>query len=1503
MSPKEVRPGRQSVVIRTLSRCFLQFLLPVFCCAPLAVSASTNMIPIALTGWNRDVVVESNAVGPPYTAYAVSMNYGEGTALYQTGLPQYAWGLPPSGAFSSLVGDGTLFQFQPYTTNNALLLSPDTGVTNGTLTLTTPATYGLIGILAHSGNGSNLTGTLTINFTDLSTYTTTFYAPDWYGGTTDVAYFGNAKIYLSAGGDDGGTINPRFYQTTINLDGLLGTNNKPIASFTFGKAVAASTAIYAVSGALSSGAPPTASPIAATGWNRDLVVEAGSAGPPYTTAVEMNPGEGNAFYQKGLAGKSYGLPVNGRFTSPVDGATFQLQPYTGNNALVMNTNIGSTQGTLTLTTPAIFNRISVIANSANATAGSAGSLTLNFQDGSSYLTNYAAPDWFYNTVNVALQGFERVNLASGATQGAPTDPRFYETTIDLTALFGATNKALSSVTFGEATGVGSTAVYAISGVPANQSGGAYTLATVANTPATGVQTRSATLNGTVMTTGGTAPEVFLYYGTVDHGTNAAAWANSVSLGPVSGTFSQTVSGLTPNVTYYYAAAAINPAGTAWATPSQSFFTTAPAAPGVTNFPAFNVTATGALLAGNILSTGGDAPAVTIYYGTFNGGTIPGAWANSAVIAGAQNGWFGKIASGLAANTTYYFTALAVNAGGATWASPVASFTTLASNPPPSGLVGVLTGRADNGRTGQNTNETMLTPANVNSNSFGRIFSYTVDGCVLGQPLIMPNVTIPGQGAHNVAFVATMHDSVYAFDADSNAGPNAAPLWQVSFINPSAGITTMQSATDLQASSSPGFYGPEVGISGTPVIDVLTGTLYVEAKTKEVTGNLTNFVHRVHALDVTTGAEKFGGPVVVSGTVSGIGDGFTGNGTLDFNSYKHMNRPALLLMNGILCVSFTGHQDFPPYHGWVFTYDAYTLQPLGVYNTTPNGAAGGIWQATSGPAGDAAGNIYFESGNGSFDATHGNMGDAVVKLSTAGGLNLADYFAPASQLNLNLQDLDIGSAGVMLLPDAAGSANHPHLMVAGSKTGVFWLLDRDNLGQFNAGGDTQIVQEISGATGGMWVTPAYFNGQIYYSATGDYVKGFAISNAVINTTPLSQSTATIGYPGQSLMVSANGVANGIVWGLQTSGAQSSPAVLHAYNATNLAVELYNSSQNASRDNPGNAVRYTMPTIANGKVYVGTVSSLSVFGNLSFLPTPVIAPNGGIYTNSVLVTITTATNPASIYYTLDGSIPTTNSILYAVPFLITNNVGVQAITAVPGQPNSAVAAASFFNSTSLGNGTGLTGQYYSNSVYTSPFMGTPLVRVDPTINFNWNSGPPDPSFPTNNYTVRWTGMVQPLFAQTYTFTTTTDDGARLYVNGQLLFDHFTPQSPTSWSGSIALQALQLYPIEMDYFQQGGGAIAQLSWSSGSTAQAIIPQSQLYPFTSPLPVLFSSPGGITNGVFTLQLTGMPGKTYVLQASTDLVNWTPISTNVPPATIQTLIDANAANFPQRFYRAVQLP
>lgn len=1484
---------------RLLQICVATLVIP---CTIFKLQATTPMTPVAVTGWNVDVVVEQTAVGPPFTSVASEVNPGEGNAYYETGLPQYAWGMPPSGAFVSLLGDGTVFQFQPYTTNNALILSSDTGLSTGTLTLTTPATYSSLAILANAANGTNETGTLTLNFTDGTSRETTYFAPDWYNGTANVAWFGPGRINVTNGVETGGLENPFFYQTTVNLSALMGVTNKPLASITFAKTDANSTAIYAVSGLLATGVPAVATPIAATGFNRDLVVENTASGPPFSNyAQELNPGEGKAFYQSGLPGKSYGLPVSGAFNSMVDGTLFQFQSYTKSNALVLSTDTGVASSTLTLNSAATYNSLSVIANSANATASSFGQMTLNFADGSTFVTNFYAADWFENS-GFALLGVERIDLATGATEGAPNDPRFYQTTIDLVALFGATNKPLASVTFGEAPGVGATAIYALSGVEGNQTGGIYALATVTNEPVTGIQTRAATLGGDVVSTGGTAPEVFIYYGTTDGGTNAAEWSQRIYLGNQSGGFSQNVAGLSVNTPYYFRAAAINPAGVVWAPTSQSFTTATASLASMTNLPASNIEPSAAVLSGQVLATGGDAPEVTIYYGPSDGGTTPGAWPNSLVLPGLQSGWFGQAIQGLKTNAIYFYTIEAVNAAGASWGI-VRSFTTSAGYPSATNLVSVVTGRDDNARTGQNTNETMLTLANVNTNTFGCLFSYPLDGYMVAQPLVLANVNIPGKGVHNVVFAATEHDSVYAFDADNGAGSNAAPLWKVSFIDPAAGITPLESVVDLQASTSPGFYGPEVGIAGTPVIDPATGTIYVVAKTKEVELGMTNFVHRLHALDVTTGAEKFGGPVVIQGAVFGMGDGFASDGIVEFTDLKHMNRPALLLENGMVCITFSSHQDFPPYHGWVFTYNAYTLQQLGIFNTTPNGSDGSIWQASSGPAADSEGNIYFETGNGTFDALDDNFGDSVVKLSTVGGLNLADYFAPYNQLDLNLEDLDVGSAGLMLLPDSVGSTAHPHLLVAGSKTGVFWLLDRDNMGQFNPAGDTQVVQEISGATGGMWVTPAYFNGHVFYCATGDKVKAFAISNAVLNTVPDSESTSTISYPGASLSISADGTSNAIVWGIDSSANQAGPAVLHAYNATNLADELYNSSQDLARDNPGLAVKFTMPTIANGKVYVGTANFLSVFGNANFPATPTIAPNGGVFTNSVLVFISSPLNGANIYYTLDGSIPTTNSLFYSGPFELTNSTIVQAIAALGGEPNSGVATASFMNSAMLGNGTGLLGQYYANTVYTNPFVGTPLVRVDPTIDFNWDTNSPDPSIPLTDYTVRWTGMVQPLFSENYTFSTTTDDGVRLWVNGQELVNEWNPQSPTTWSGSIALQAMQVYPIEMDYFQAGGGAIAQLSWSSPSTEEGIIPQSQLYPFSSPPPVVFTSFQYRPGGALSLQLSATPGKTYALEASTNLINWISVSTNMSPTTVLNFTDMPVSNYPAQFYRVVQLP
>src|SRR5579884_1073080 len=374
--------------------------------------ASTNMTPIAVTGWNRDLIVESNAVGPPWTNYAQEFAPGNGSAFYITGLGgahNHVWGLPPSGNFVSMVGDGTLFAFQPFNTSNALVLSSETGLTSGTLTLVTPATYGSLAILSSSVNGTNQTGSLKLTFTDSSSVTTTYFTPDWQTGSYGVAWFGNGYINLTNDSDNGGTQKPRYYQTTVNLTALLGSSNKPLASITFGQSQSAATAIYCVSGVLAGNGAPVAQPIAATGYNRDVVIENTASGPPYTNyAVELNPGEGTSFYQSGLPGKSYGLPTNGQFSSWVDGTIFQFQPYTANNALVMNTNTGITQGTLTLTTKAVYDSISVIANSASG--GGISPVTINFSDGSSLVTNFNCPDWFNSSQQIALGGMERINL-------------------------------------------------------------------------------------------------------------------------------------------------------------------------------------------------------------------------------------------------------------------------------------------------------------------------------------------------------------------------------------------------------------------------------------------------------------------------------------------------------------------------------------------------------------------------------------------------------------------------------------------------------------------------------------------------------------------------------------------------------------------------------------------------------------------------------------------------------------------------------------------------------------------------------------------------------------------------------------------------------------------------------------------------------------------------------------------------------------------------------------
>ncbi len=855
---------------------------------------------------------------------------------------------------------------------------------------------------------------------------------------------------------------------------------------------------------------------------------------------------------------------------------------------------------------------------------------------------------------------------------------------------------------------------------------------------------------------------------------------------------------------------------------------------VTNLPAVNVQATAATLNGQVVGIGGQTPVVSLYYGPVDGGTNAAAWSNN-VALGPQNGPFGVTVTGLATNTTYYFAASAANAFGVGWASPARSFTTLAAP----ALVALTTYHNDNSRAGANTNETLLTLANVNSNNFGRLFGYPVDGYVYAAPLVATNVLIPGRGVHNLLIVATEHDTVYAFDADNYV---STPYWTTSFINPAAGITAVPGG-DAQ-----GNVVPEVGITATPVIDPVTATIYVEARTKEIISGVTSFPHRLHALDLTTGMERtnFNSPVTLAVTnYPGTGTpGYNdtdGAGHVLWNPLREHCRPALLLANGMIYLAFASPGDISPYYGWVFAYDAQTLAQKGVYNATPNAGLGGVWQTGNGPAADTNGNIYFITGNGNFDGTT-NFGDSYLKLSTTNGLKLADYFAPYNQASLNSADLDVGSAGLLLLPDSAGNATHRHLILGGSKANTLFLLDRDNLGHYNSAADSQIVQSLPNAVGGMWSSPAYWNGYFYVIGNGDVIKCFTVTNASMSTTPVARGTAAFGYPGATPSISANGNYNAIVWAVQSDAYGSGgPAVLHAYNATNVAQELYNSSQILARDNPGVAVEFTLPSIVNGKVYVGTEYAVSVFGNGLFIATPTISPNGGVFTNSVTVTLADATAGTTIYYTLDGSAPTTNSLIYQAPFVVTNSLAVHAIAVKPGAVDSGAVSAGFVNSATLGNGAGLLGKYYGGQLKT--FNDPPtVVRVDPSINFDWGSAGPDPSVGLTGYSVRWTGAVQPQFSETFTFSATADDGVRVWLNGQKIIDGWVDQAPTTYTAAVPLVAQQRYNIQVDYYQNGGGAVAKLAWSSPSSPLAIIPQTQFYPVSNPPPVVVIT--GPTNG-----------------------------------------------------------
>src|SRR5216684_2847543 len=490
-------------------------------------------------------------------------------------------------------------------------------------------------------------------------------------------------------------------------------------------------------------------------------------------------------------------------------------------------------------------------------------------------------------------------------------------------------------------------------------------------------------------------------------------------------------------------------------------------------------------------------------------------------------------------------------------------------------VDVITYHYDNGRSGMNVNETTLTPANVNSTQFGKKGEFTVDGRVDAQPLYLSQVTVGGQNK-NVLYVATEHGSVYAFDADSISGTTSTFLWK---------STTLGSG---ETSSDPvggcNQVSPEIGITATPVIDRARNAIYVVAMSKNASGN---YFQRLHALNLSTGAELFSGPQTISATYPGTGDNSSG-GNVIFDAKQYKERPGLLQINGTI------------YTSWVMAFSADTLAQTSVLNLVPNGSEGGIWMAGTAPAADAAGNMFFIMGNGDFDTTlnasgfpaNGNCGNCFVKLSTSSGLKLADYFTPHNTVAESNADQDFGSGGGILLLDVTDSGgNTRHLSVGAGKDSLIYVVDRDSMGKFNASTD-QIYQEISGQLGGgVYSMPAFFNNTVYYGAVGDALKTFPVTNAKLALTPSSQSVHNFGYPGTTPSVSANGTTNGIVWAIENNG-----AVLYAYDATDLTKELYNSNQAANNRDHFSGNKFITPIVVNGKVYVGTQTSVAVFGLL-------------------------------------------------------------------------------------------------------------------------------------------------------------------------------------------------------------------------------------------------------------------------------------------------------------------
>ena len=506
-----------------------------------------------------------------------------------------------------------------------------------------------------------------------------------------------------------------------------------------------------------------------------------------------------------------------------------------------------------------------------------------------------------------------------------------------------------------------------------------------------------------------------------------------------------------------------------------------------------------------------------------------------------------------------------------------------------GQVAVTTYHNDNYRSGANTKEAILTPSTVNEVQFGKLHTLPVTGYVYAQPLYVPNVNINGV-LHNVLYIVTEHDQVYAFDAKTGK-----LLWQKNFLIPTNPTKTILpiSSDDTNCTVT----GNEIGITSTPVIDLTSNEIYIVAATKEIVNNVTTFYNRMHVLDIRTGVERLLGPYFgapITAKVPGTGSGSSG-GYLTFNPRQQIQRAALTLANGLIFVAWASFCDNPPFHGWLMAFNKNTLQPNGVFMPTPNGIDGGIWMSGSGVAVDSSNNIYVATGNGFFDVYMGgsDYGDTILRLTWTGGQPLVrDYFTPWDQVMLNAYDNDVASGGVLLLPDQPG-APYPHLLVQCGKEGTIDLVNRDNMGHFHAGGDTQIVQTLPYIITNFWGSPAMWENNLYFGGQNSQLKAFSYNPQTqqIGAQYTSRTPEGFTYPGPTPSVSSNGANDGIVWIF------GSDAIVHAYDANNLATELYNSNQNPGRDKAGTPVQFVVPTVADGMVFVGAENEVDIYGLLN------------------------------------------------------------------------------------------------------------------------------------------------------------------------------------------------------------------------------------------------------------------------------------------------------------------